>query len=71
VAVPTDDVWLDGDAVADVDVIDTVTDLVDHPGELVTECDRHRLAVGDRSSGYACQVRQRGRWGKRSGRSAR
>ena len=34
---PTDDVRLDRNAVTDVDVIDTGTHLVHHPGELVTE----------------------------------
>ena len=44
---PTDDVRLDDDAVTDVEVIDTVTQLVDYPGELVTERDRKRL-TGER-----------------------
>ena len=43
----TDDVRLDDDAVTDVDVVDTVTHLVDYPGELVTQRDRQSL-TGER-----------------------
>ena len=59
---PTDDVRLDRNAVTDVDVIDTGTHLVHHPGELVTECDGHRLAgegvrsVGGRSEDRPFEV---------------
>ena len=55
---PTDDVRLDDNSITDVDVIDTVTQIVDYPGELVTERDRHRLA-GERVLSVCSRSKER------------